>query len=408
MPRRILLILAVAALLTGGYWLLQEVGPPTVRAGTSLGGPLPGLTPFELKLFDKGAATFDHIWTRRQGLGPAYLEPACNICHSTPVSGGNSTIQVTFFGTLNSDGSFNSLLNEGGEVLQQVLQFPPPCNLGGNEVLPPDATIVASHQSPQTFGMGLIDNIPDASILANAIDKGMEVHGVANIVLDENGNQRVGHFGYKAQLADLLQTTAIDLQSFIGITNPISPTEDRPNGKVIPPGCRTVREPNDDGTRMIEDFHFQVYLAPNAPGVGNANGQALFTSIGCALCHLPTYTTASSVIIPVVWQGRSIESKALENQPVNLYSDLLLHDMGGVLADGLVEGLATGSDFRTTPLWGLSTRLASGDGILHDGRAKDVAAAIAAHGGEAATVVGNFNALSPQDQADLIAFVSSL
>jgi CxxC motif-containing protein (DUF1111 family) len=110
----------------------------------------------------------------------------------------------------------------------------------------------------------------------------------------------------------------------------------------------------------------------------------------------------------VSYQGREIESRALENQPVNLYSDLLLHDMGGADGDGLQMGLASGTQFRTTPLWGLSTRLASGDGILHDGRVKDVASAIAAHGGEAKTVVGNFNALSPGDQADLIAFVSSL
>lgn len=101
-------------------------------------------------------------------------------------------------------------------------------------------------------------------------------------------------------------------------------------------------------------------------------------------------------------------SKALSNQQVNLYSDLLLHDMGGSDADGFPLGEATGSQFRTAPLWGLSTRLADGDGLLHDGLAKGIPSAIARHGGEASQVITNFNALSASDQADLIAFISSL
>jgi CxxC motif-containing protein (DUF1111 family) len=163
---------------------------------------------------------------------------------------------------------------------------------------------------------------------------------------------------------------------------------------------------------MLDIFHFVAYLAPNTPGAGNANGQALFTSVGCALCHLPTYTTKANVVMPVIWGGRTIISKALSQQPVNLYSDLLLHDMGTALGDGFVFGQSTGTQWRTSPLWGLSVRISSGLGLLHDGRAKDANTAILDHSldntGEAVTVINNFKALSASDQADLIAFISSL
>ena len=228
------------------------------------------------------------------------------------------------------------------------------------------------------------------------------------MVVDEKGNLRVGHFGLKSQAASLLQMSANAMVHELGVTNPIFPVEDLPQGKPIPAFCSIKTEPNDNGTNEIDVYHYMLYLAPKTPGTPNPNGQALFTSVGCALCHVPTYTTSSSVTVLVDNTGRTITSKALANQSANLYSDLLLHDMGGTLGDGLHEGLASGTQFRTAPLWGLSTRLSTGDGLLHDGRAKDAASAIAAHGGEASQVIINFNALSSQNQSDLIAFISSL
>src|SRR5262249_4039387 len=229
-----------------------------------------------------------------------------------------------------------------------------------------------------------------------------------NIVPDENGNLRVGHFGLKAQVPDLLFINALALQHELGITNPISPDEDLPQGNPIPPNCSTASEPNDNGAQMIAMYHFVNYLAPNTPGSGNANGQSLFTSVGCAECHLPTYTTKATVLIPKFWQGSTIESKAMENQPVNLYSDLLLHDLGGKNGDGIPMGLATATQWRTAPLWGISIKLQSGIGLMHDGRQSAVAGAVCRHGGEARTIVGTVNALSASDQSDLNPFVSAL
>lgn len=424
--RRVSLLLLLVALITAGYWLLTQDKAPVVRAQTNttfvIGTPLPKLSPLETTLFNTGFQPFNKVWDFTQGLGPVFTQDQCTICHNSPnnVAGGNSNQTVTFFGKINSDGSYNDLStnpNEGGPQLQpmSISKFKPKCVLKG-EVVPLDATIVAKHQAPQLFGLGLIDNIADADILAQAIDKGMGVHGNANMVMDENGNLRPGRFGLKSQFADLIQMTASAELHELGVTSGVNGfmNEDLPQGNPIPPGCSISTEPNDsNSTQMIDMYHYLLYLAPLPPGSGNSNGQALFTSIGCALCHLPSYTTMASVTILKTYSPpATFTSKALANQPVNLYSDLLLHDLGGTLGDGLQVGQATGTQFRTRPLWGLGTRINSGLGLLHDGRTTDVTTAIKDHSpdnsGEAGQVIANFNALSPSDQADLIAFISSL
>jgi CxxC motif-containing protein (DUF1111 family) len=251
----------------------------------------------------------------------------------------------------------------------------------------------------------LINSINDNAILANAVDMGDGIHGTANMVSDEHGVVHVGHFGRKAQFVDLIQVASQAFTHDLGITNPLVPNEDLPQGQPIPPGCAVAAEPNDaDGSQMMAAFHYLEYLAPSTPGAGNSNGQAVFTSIGCAKCHIPSYTTDPMVTVALDLNGNTILSKALSNQTVTLYSDLLLHDMGPGLADNIPLGQATGSQWKTTPLWGLSLRTA----YLHDGRTTDLTSAIQAHAGEASIVIQNFNALSPSDQADLLTFLKSL
>ena len=124
-------------------------------------------------------------------------------------------------------------------------------------------------------------------------------------------------------------------------------------------------------------------------------GSQVFNSLGCALCHTPTMQTGPSSI------------PALSNKPVRLYSDLALHNMGQGLADGVSQGNANGSDWRTAPLWGLGSRLF----FLHDGRTNDLGTAITAHasqGSEANQVVGAYNTLSAQAKQDLLNFLRSL
>jgi CxxC motif-containing protein (DUF1111 family) len=414
------LTLAVA-LITAGCFFLTQAEAPVVRAQGvtfTIGTPLPNLTSLETTLFNTGFQPFNKIWDAQQGLGPVFTQDQCSVCHNSPnnVAGGNSKQKVTFVGKINLDGTYNDLStnpNEGGAQIQpmSVQKFKPSCILKG-EVVPVDATIRAKHQAPQLFGLGLIDNIADADILAQAVDKGMGVFGVANMVLDENGNLRPGRFGLKSQFADLIQMTASAELHEIGVTNPVPDfgNEDLPQGNPIPPNCSINTEPNDpDGLQMIDMYHYLLYLAPLPPGSGNTNGQALFSSIGCALCHLPSYTTVSNVtVLQTYVPPVTFNSPGLQSQTVNLYSDLLLHDMGGTLGDGVQVGQATATQYRTRPLWGLNSRILSGNGLLHDGRTTDVTKAILLHGGEAKQVIKNFKALSSTDQGDLIAFISSL
>jgi CxxC motif-containing protein (DUF1111 family) len=414
--RSVAIVVAAIVLMTAGFWMLSQSSPAVVKAQTGLGGPLPNLTSLETTMFNSGLSVFTKKWDSVHGLGPVFTQTSCSLCHGGPVPGGASTIKNTFFGTINQDGTFNPLTNEGGMFLQpfSIQRFTPGCVLRG-EVIPADATIRAKHLVPEVFGMGLIDSIADADIVAySQINQGMGIQGKVNNVQDENGNLRVGKYGYKAQFATVMQVTASALHHDIGITNPVlaDQAEDLPQGNPIPPGCAVAPEPNDNGTNLMAIFHFVMYLAPNTPDPPNVNGQTLFTTdaTGCYKCHNPTYTTGPQIRMPLHWppSGQTILSKALSSQPVNLYSDLLLHDMGGALGDGLPLGESSGTQFRTTPLWGLKTRIANNFGLLHDGRASTVNAAIQAHAGEATTSLGLFNALSPSDQADVIAFISGL
>ena len=137
--------------------------------------------------------------------------------------------------------------------------------------------------------------------------------------------------------------------------------------------------------------------SPDTPGgaASIANGKSLFSSIGCALCHTPTLTTGNSAVA------------ALRNQPANLFSDVLVHDMGDGLADGVSQGQAGPREFRSAPLWGLGQRIF----FLHDGRTSDLLQAIQAHssaGSEANGVIGNFNRLPESKKQDLLNFLRSL
>jgi CxxC motif-containing protein (DUF1111 family) len=142
---------------------------------------------------------------------------------------------------------------------------------------------------------------------------------------------------------------------------------------------------------------------PAAPTASTTNGRAQFVSVGCALCHTPSFTTGRAI---ATGSSRS-PSPALSNKQVNLFSDLLVHHMGQNLADGITQGSAGPDEFRTAPLWGLGQRVF----FLHDGRTPDLMAAIQAHdseGSEANGVIQQFNSLSAGQQQDVLNFLRSL
>jgi len=283
--------------------------------------------------------------------------------------------------------------------------------------------------STPVFGAGLIEQIPDKAILANQahdapMKRSLRIHGRPNIVLaghtisgqaNTNGNDgTVARFGWKAQNKSLLLFSGEAYNVEMGITNELFQTE-----RDETPACQFDTVPNNvtktDGTppleaiSAIEKFAFFArFLAaptpsPDTPGgaASIARGRNLFNSTGCALCHTPTLTTGNAAVA------------ALRNQAVNLFSDLLVHDMGPRLADGVTQGQAGPSEFRTAPLWGLGQRLF----FLHDGRTSDLLEAIRAHksgsiftrdASEANAVIGNFNHLRENQKQDVLNFLRSL
>ncbi len=424
----------ITLLMAAGIWTALAAQHPTgvVQAASSVGGPLSGMTSQETTLFQAGQTNFNLKWDPFRGLGIVFTQPNCNNCHACPNAGGSSagkfsgtncatripttaTVTNTEFGKTNSDGSFNPLTSEGGPFLhpQSNSQFSKikNCPVKG-EVVPSDATIVAKRTSPANYGDGLIDAIPDATILANAVNQGLGIQGVSPLVPDEFGALRPGRFGRKDQEADLIEFIGNAMVHELGITNFIQPNEDIIPGFPNPPkSCSTDPNTPDDlnGIFTLKMLQFIQFLAPNPPGTLGASGlagKATFESIGCNKCHIETMTTASSVKVYTTDTFSFFnDTVALANQTVALYSDLLLHNMGSGLSDGVTLGAATsGAQFRTEPLWGLSLRTV----YLHDGRTSNLTTAIKDHGGEAATVISNFNALSSTDQANLLTFLNSL
>jgi CxxC motif-containing protein (DUF1111 family) len=297
-------------------------------------------------------------------------------------------------------------------------------------VPPQDANKFENRSAPPVFGFGLIDAIADIDIQNEAIDKGMGVKGRPNVgdVFPQNfpPPHTVGRFGRKAQIANLVEMAAFAFAHDLGITNSLNPNEDLPQGHDIDLNCTlNTGVPNNKndgsgGNGMFPLSHFARYLAPPKPADcanGNcSNGLDVFSRIGCDLCHKPSYTTPSNVQVRTDLSGTSLTSPALSNQTVNLYSDLLLHDLGNSDKGSIPEGqmntsLAKLTEWRTTPLWGLQYRLADPH-LMHGGAARSLDSAIKLHSdgisGEAKEVIGLYLGLSPQDQADLLAFLATL
>jgi CxxC motif-containing protein (DUF1111 family) len=213
---------------------------------------------------------------------------------------------------------------------------------------------------------------------------------------------KVGRFGRKAQTSSLLQQVAEAYLQDIGITSEFLPTENRnPLSSVPVEAVDRVPDPEIPASTVQAVTHYIRALAPPAPGADTderREGRVLFTQVGCSRCHTPSFTTGQSVL------------PALSNKQVDLYSDLLLHDMGDELADNRPDGTATGREWRTAPLWGLRLMRQFLNGqtlLLHDGRARSVEQAILLHGGEARAARDAFAALTPAQQRALLDFVES-
>lgn len=361
------------------------------------GDPLPGITTAERAAFVDGRNEFLNRENAAGGLGPIFNRDSCVSCHGGPAPGGGSPINVTRFGTL-TNGVFDPLTSLGGSLLQERSITPQ-----SREVVPPQALIRARRNSTPLFGLGLIEAIPDVTILAGVRTTPVDgVKGKVSMVVDvTSGQARVGKFGWKAQQATLLAFSGDAYVNEMGVTNRFFPTENAPNGDAARlAAADQVADPEDtidpaNGKADIDrSADFMRLLAPPPPlalTASAAQGRNIFNQVNCHLCHTPTMMSGDSPIA------------ALRNKAVNLYSDLLLHDMG-TLGDRIVQGDASGTEMKTAPLWGLRASAP----YLHDGRAPNVDAAIRAHDGEAKAPRDRYNALTPAQKQQLLDFLNSI
>ena len=263
--------------------------------------------------------------------------------------------------------------------------------------------MVAHRQSTPLFGLGLIEAIPDSTILQGVRSRPVDgVLGRASIVTDvASGRNLVGRFGWKAQQATLLSFAGDAYVNEMGITNRLFPTENAPNGnvallnrldKVADPEDQVDRASGKAGIDKLADF-MRLLNPPQALplNVSTTFGAKIFNDVGCTSCHTPMMTTGPSTI------------PALNSQRVMLFSDLLLHDMGS-LGDGITQGTANGREMKTAPLWGLRDSAP----YLHDGRAATIDDAIRGHDGEAGSSKNKYLQLSRDQQQLLAQFLMSI
>jgi CxxC motif-containing protein (DUF1111 family) len=415
---------------------------PGVRNGpAAAGGAATSLTGSESILFNVGKQTFSEVDSvfgtlngeTDSGLGPSFNMNSCAGCHAFPAVGGSSpqvnpqVAVATLHGAHNTVPPFITIdgpvrearfktnpdgTADGGVhdlfVITGRSDAPPGCNLAQTNFAPQlsGGNVIFRIPTP-VFGAGLIEAIDDATILANqsansAAKMQLGISGRGNY----SGNDgTMTRFGWKAQNKSLLIFAGEAYNVEQGVTNEVFP-----NARATTPSCDTLGHPEDitnlvtgAASDIVNFSMFMRLLAPPQAALSYGNvgadsierGNGAFVQTGCALCHTPTLTSGNSPIA------------ALSNKNVQLFSDLLLHNMGSGLADGISQGDATGNEFRTAPLWGLGQRLF----FLHDGRTADLMQAIQAHssqGSEANSVVAAFNALNDSAKQDLLNFLRSL
>ena len=364
------------------------------------GDPLPGLTPVEFEEFRLGLDDFLEVETAEEGLGPAYNGTSCAVCHSVPAVGGTSSIAETRAGRRGPRGEFIPL-DASGESLFQLFSVP---SHACHAVIPSEATIIARRVPIPLFGAGLVEAIPDDTLLEleDPFDINRDgISGRAALVVDlASGEQRVGRFGWKAQHATLLVFGADAYRNEMGITNDLFPRElalgvsqDRMRVCDPLPDPEDVRDPQTR-RRGIDNFvGFMKFLAPLSRGPLDETtraGEQTFGALGCATCHVPSLATGPSA------------NPLFHRRSVPLFSDLLLHDIG--TGDGIRQAAGAPEEIRTPALWGLRSRRP----LLHDGSAATIQDAIRRHAGEAESARRQFDQSSDDARAALIAFLGSL
>ena len=368
--------------------------------GVNPGDPLPGLSPAEFEEFRVGLDDFKEVETVEDGLGPAFNATSCAACHNIPAVGGIGLVLETRVANRRDDGSSTGLDADGNTLLHLFSVPPHLCQPS----IPDGVNVVARRAPIPLFGAGLIEAIPDDTLLAleDPFDRdGNGVRGRAAVIVDvATGARRIGRFGWKAQQATLLAFSGDAYRNEMGITNDLFPRDYALGiGDEAMKRCDLRPEPEDvrdplTRRRGIDNFEsFMRFLAP----VGRAlvddtvrDGERIFQAVGCAACHVPALATGPSA------------NPLFNRKSVPLFSDLLLHDIG--TGDGIPQAAARPEEIRTPALWGLRLRRP----LLHDGSAATIEDAIDRHQREGELARKGVAGLRADDRARLMAFLRSL
>lgn len=400
------------------------------RSSHALSQPAPNLTEEELTKHLDGDADFDAVFVTapaqvNPGLGPVFNNASCNGCHLKDGRGmpqpGQSLVRVSLpEGEPEVPGGSAPVPGIGTQIRDQAVYGHQPqalvkiewqeregkypdgalyklrsprlqINLPNGQPLSSEI-LTSLRVPPPVFGRGLLEAVDEKTILALADPEDKNKDGISgrpNYVWDVEKKRAVlGRFGLKANTPTLLQQTAAAYINDMGVTNPLFPDKD---------GSTDIdRQTLEDAT-----FYGQTLAVPARTLLDDPvvkQGEKLFDRANCSACHIPQLSTSSHAV------------KALANQKIHPYTDLLLHDLGAELADGRPDFQASGSEWRTTPLWGvgLTQTVLPYSAFLHDGRARTLEEAILWHSGEAQQSREAFQQMPKSDRIALLKFLSSL
>jgi CxxC motif-containing protein (DUF1111 family) len=462
--------------------LLAQVDPGPRGGPAAAGGPFPTLNSDEQAFFANALDSFKEVQSvtgdipgeDSVGLGPTFNANGCAVCHAQPAIGGTSPgltspqnpapnpqvalatldgatntvppfiradgpVREARFISTNPDDPFAAL--DGGVHGLYTIKGrsdAPGCTLAQPNFAHQLAEHNVSFRIPTpVFGLGLVENTPDAVLEANLAStaSARAALGIGGKFNHSGNDGTITRFGWKAQNKSLVIFAGEAYNVEQGVSN-----EAFPNERAAVAGCvfnstpedKTPTPPalSDNGNPTSDANMFAVFMRLSSPPIPAAlspsatNGMKLFSSVGCALCHSPTLQAAASPFT------------GMSNVTYHPFSDFAVHHMGSRLADGVNQGAAGPDEFRTDPLWGLGQRLF----FLHDGRTSDLLQAILAHaspgnvcttsesfqqfnsngktfqpfsvnrscGSEANGVIRNFNALSASQKQDILNFLRSL
>jgi CxxC motif-containing protein (DUF1111 family) len=408
-------------------WLIERAGDATTTFEVSersynLSARNVGLT--ARIRFAGGDEIFEAVFTPASGLGPDFNGDGCTACHvnngrqGAPLDGAylgiGPVVHVSQAGASEFEAPFalpgygtrlqTYAVDGGPEAQINILweyeegEYPdgtsyqlrrPIVSVVGREGMLPAGTELSLRIPPQVAGPGLLEFVPKADIVAAADPgdaDGDGISGEVQWILDADGARRIGRHGWKAESVDLIHQSAGALAEDIGISTSLDPDGD---------GI----ELNDEDLADLA-FYVEALAIPAGRNVDDPTviaGANLFASIGCTRCHTPEQRTGKT------------NTPELDDLVIYPFTDLLLHDMGPGLADGRPVYAASGSEWRTAPLWGvgLLDEVNGHQSLLHDGRARSVEEAILWHGGEAQRVTDAFKTLTGEQRAAIIAFVES-